>query len=421
MTDLAEHSQERRNIAVIGAGIVGVSCALYLQQAGFNVTLFDRDEPGSGATYGNACTFALYGSIPVNRPDLIWRFPSLMFGQERPLSIAWRYMPKMTPWLIQFLKHCRRKHVDRTINGLGSLLRDAEDASMILFRASGGDDLISRDGTIYIYPTSESFDADAINRQRRLTQGAQIQELTATDLQDLEPNLAPIFPHAVLYPNGFTILDPKQMTSRMVDHLCHTGGHFIKGEVSAVEAQSADSVAFKVNGNRHHYDQAVLAGGAWSMQIAKDGCEKLPLDTERGYHVLFSESAELLNRPVGFADAGFYMTPMYQGLRAAGTVELGGLNAAPNPERLSYIERRVRQALPDVGPVSDTWLGFRPTLPDSLPVIGRSRHNPNLIFAFGHHHLGLTLGGITGKLVSEIAAGAIPSLDVTPFRPDRFS
>jgi D-amino-acid dehydrogenase len=115
------------------------------------------------------------------------------------------------------------------------------------------------------------------------------------------------------------------------------------------------------------------------------------------------------------------MTPMYQGLRAAGTVELGGLNAAPNPERLSYIERRVRQALPDVGPVSDTWLGFRPTLPDSLPVIGRSRHNPNLIFAFGHHHLGLTLGGITGKLVGEIAAGAIPSLDVTPFRPDRFS
>jgi D-amino-acid dehydrogenase len=224
-----------------------------------------------------------------------------------------------------------------------------------------------------------------------------------------------------LYPNGFTILDPKQMTSRMVDHLCQTGGHFIKGEVSAMEAQSADGVAFKVNGSRHHYEQAVLAGGAWSMQIAKGGCEELPLDTERGYHVLFPESGELLNRPVGFADAGFYMTPMCQGLRAAGTVELGGLNAAPNPERLSYIERRVRGALPDVGPVSDTWLGFRPTLPDSLPVIGRSKQNPNLIFAFGHHHLGLTLGGITGKLVGEIAVGATPSLDVTPFRPDRFS
>ena len=421
MTDLAEQSQGQRNIAVIGAGIVGVSCALHLQQAGFKVTLFDRDEPGSGATYGNACTFASYGSIPVNRPDLIWRFPSLMFGHERPLSIAWRYMPNMTPWLIQFLKHCRRKHVDRTINGLGSLLRDAEHASMMLFRLSGGADLISHDGTITIYPTSESFDADAINRQRRRNQGAQIPELTVTELQDLEPNLAPIFPHAVLYPKGFTILDPKQMTSRMVDHLCQTGGHFIKGEVSAMEAQSADGVAFKVNGSRHHYEQAVLAGGAWSMQIAKGGCEELPLDTERGYHVLFPESGELLNRPVGFADAGFYMTPMCQGLRAAGTVELGGLNAAPNPERLSYIERRVRGALPDVGPVSDTWLGFRPTLPDSLPVIGRSKQNPNLIFAFGHHHLGLTLGGITGKLVGEIAVGATPSLDVTPFRPDRFS
>ena len=421
MTDLAEQSQGQRNIAVIGAGIVGVSCALHLQQAGFKVTLFDRDEPGSGATYGNACTFASYGSIPVNRPDLIWRFPSLMFGHERPLSIAWRYMPNMTPWLIQFLKHCRRKHVDRTINGLGSLLRDAEHASMMLFRLSGGADLISHDGTITIYPTSESFDADAINRQRRRNQGAQIQELTVTELQDLEPNLAPIFPHALLYPNGFTILDPKQMTSRMVDHLCQTGGHFIKGEVSDMEAQSADGVAFKVNGSRHHYEQAVLAGGAWSMQIAKGSCEELPLDTERGYHVLFPESGELLNRPVGFADAGFYMTPMCQGLRAAGTVELGGLNAAPNPERLAYIERRVRGALPDVGPVSDTWLGFRPTLPDSLPVIGRSKQNPNLIFAFGHHHLGLTLGGITGKLVGEIAVGATPSLDVTPFRPDRFS
>ena len=411
---------ESQRIAVIGAGIVGASCALYLQQSGFKVTLFDRDEPGSGATYGNACTFATYGSIPVNRPDLIWRFPRLMFGDDRPLSISWPYMPRMLPWLWQFLRHCRRYQVDRTIDGLGALLRRAESASMKLFQASDVQDLLARDGTIYLYSSSTSFASDADNRRRRLAQGTRIQELSAEELHELEPSLAPNFPHAVLYPDGFTILEPKKLTGRMVEHLCQSGGIFIRGEVSSIERTSAGGVGFKINGDPQGFTQAVLAGGAWSMKLAGPHCEPLPLETERGYHVLFSESGELLKRPVGFSEAGFYMTPMHHGLRAAGTVELGGLNAVPNPERLAYIEKYVQRALPDVGPVSDTWLGFRPTLPDALPVIGRSTINPALIFAFGHHHLGLTLGGITGQLVSEIASRTTPTIDLAPYRPERF-
>ena len=206
----------------------------------------------------------------------------------------------------------------------------------------------------------------------------------------------------------------------MGEHLCHTGGVFIRGEISSIEHTLAGGVGFKINGDPQSFSQAVLACGAWSMKLAGPHCEPLPLETERGYHVLFSESDQLLKRPVGFSEAGFYMTPMHHGLRAAGTVELGGLNAAPNPERLAYIEKHVQRALPDIGPVSDTWLGFRPTLPDALPVIGRSTINPALIFAFGHHHLGLTLGGITGQLVSEIASRTSPTIDLGPYRPERF-
>ena len=412
---------QSQKIAVVGAGIVGTSCALYLQEAGFNVTLFDRNEPGSGATYGNACTFATYGSIPVNRPDLIWRFPLYLAGSQRPLSISWPYTPRMLPWLWQFLLSCRRQRVDRTIDGLGALLRSAESASLKLFRTSGTEDLLARDGTIYLYPSSASFAKDADNRRRRLAQGTRIQELSGSELQALEPNLAPTFPHAVLYPDGFTVLDPKKLTGRMVQHLCHTGGSFVRGEVTSIERRSDGGVGLKVNEETQNFSQAVLAAGAWSMKLAGPHCEPLPLETERGYHVLFSESGELLNRPVGFAEAGFYMTPMHHGLRAAGTVELGGLDAAANPERLAYITNHVQQALPDIGPVSDTWLGFRPTLPDSLPVIGRSRINPALIFAFGHHHLGLTLGGITGQLVSQIASRQTPAMDLAPYRPERFS
>ena len=167
--------------------------------------------------------------------------------------------------------------------------------------------------------------------------------------------------------------------------------------------------------------QVVLAAGAQSQTISSELIDPLPLDTERGYHVMFPDSATLLNRPVGLADAGLYLSPLNLGLRAAGTVELAGLNAPPNPARLTYIEQWVRRVLPQVGQRGDTWLGFRPTLPDSLPVIGRSSRHPGLIYAFGHHHIGITLGGITGKLVQQIIDGQPPTVDLRPYRPERFA
>jgi D-amino-acid dehydrogenase len=165
----------------------------------------------------------------------------------------------------------------------------------------------------------------------------------------------------------------------------------------------------------------VIAAGAWSTQIASPLIEPLPLDTERGYHVMFPQDATLLTRPVGMADAGLYLSPLADGLRAAGTVELAGLHRPQNPRRLDYIERCVRRALPQAGQRGDTWLGFRPTLPDSLPVIGRSTRHSSLIYAFGHHHIGLTLGGITGRLVQQIIDDEAPVIDLTPYRPQRFN
>ena len=416
-----DQAKEAAKIVVIGAGMVGVCCALYLQRAGHRVILVDANEPGSGASYGNAATFASYACIPVNHPKLLTALPALLWGSARPLSISLTYMPTMLPWLLSFLRHCRRTEVNHIIGALGVLLAHAEDAAMTLFRSADALNLIRRNGTIYLYSSEKSLAGAQDDIKRRRRQGVAITELDISDIQDLEPQLASVFAGGIFYDDGFQLLDPQQIILKMVEKFAADGGQVLREKVTSLARNDSGDIQV-IGGSRSiSARQVVLAAGAQSQTIRSGLIDPLPLDTERGYHVMFPDSATLLNRPVGLADAGLYLSPLNLGLRAAGTVELAGLNAPPNPARLAYIERWVHRVLPQVGQRGDTWLGFRPTLPDSLPVIGRSSRHPGLVYAFGHHHIGITLGGITGKLVQQIIDGHLPTVDLTPYRPERFA
>ena len=407
-------------LLVVGAGMVGSCCALHLQRAGHKVALIDPHPPGSQTSYGNAATIATYACIPVNHPKLLKSLPKLLSGSERPLSISPAYVPRMLPWLLSFLRHCRRERVDQTISALGALLRHAEDTTLALVQSAGAGDFIRRNGTLYLYSDARSRFAAQDDIARRREQGMSITEVETDEVRELEPALAPIFAGEILYNDGFQLSDPQQVIMRLVDQFARDGGEVIQDRVERIESAGLDQVTVHCSGHSRTVHHAVIAAGAWSTRIQGAVLDRLPLDTERGYHVMFPENPSALSRPVGLADAGLYLSPVDGGLRAVGTVELAGLDAKPNPKRLDYIEQVARRALPSLKQRGDTWLGFRPTFPDALPVISHSSKHPSVVYAFGHQHVGLTLGAVTGKLVQQMIDRETPIVDPTPYRAQRF-
>lgn len=408
------------HIAVVGAGIVGISSALYLQKAGFRVTLFDRNEPGNGASFGNAGAIAPHAFIPVNSPSIPRRLLKLMFSGGSPLSINWAYLPRMMPWLISFLAHCSRDEVTRISLALHSLLARNLEFALPLFRESGADSLIRGGGYLHLYESEADYRGlDTEIRMYRELAG-DMEEVDATEIGRLEPNLAPVFVKGLYFTSALRYLSPVDVCDMMVVHFCAQGGTFLREEIASIDKNTAGKLVLK--GARDHvFDQAVLSAGAHSRRLFGRTIARVPLETERGYHVVFAGHGDIISRTCSSATAGFAMTPMNEGLRCAGMVELAGLDKAPNPACHAYLERTARRFLPGLRErPSSTWMGFRPSMPDALPVIGRSPRTPEVILAFGHQHVGMSSGCVTGRIVAALAAGETPPVDLTPFRPERF-
>ncbi|MBB3646408.1 D-amino-acid dehydrogenase [Rhizobium sp. BK619] len=416
---------ERRHVAVVGAGLVGLCSALWLQRMGHRITIIDPAPPLGDASYrqacsyGNACTFAPHGVVPVATPGVIWRVPGMLLNPLGPLAIVWRYLPQLAPWLCAFLASSTKAEVERIATTLAVLLSHADAAWQPLVMEAGAERLKRHDGCLYLYKTEAQFraaDAEYALRQRH---DVAMEQLNRADIQSLEPNLAPLYHKGVLFRDAYVFSSPRQLAFALAQALVNGGGEIIRGEVSAIE-QRDDGIGLRIAGKAMLADHAVLAAGARSRKLAASAGDRVLLDTERGYHVLFPQAGNLLSRPVCYPEHGFYMVPMADGLRAAGTVELGGLAAPLNPRRTAMIRDGVKMLLPAAGQGGDEWLGFRPSMPDSLPVIGSSRCLPRLTYAFGHGHLGLTLSALTGYLVSQLVAGQDPVIDLAPLRPDRF-
>ena len=408
------------DVAIIGAGIVGACCALWSQKRGHKVLLIDKNLPGSGASYGNAGTIANYGCVPVNNPALIRQLPWLLFAVDSPLAIDWRYAIHNLPWLISFLRNCSETRVRHITDSLGNLLRHSAAGLDPLLDAAAARDLIIENNCLYIYSHKKGFDGARVGIEARRRNGVDLDILDAGAVRELEPNLQ--LPHykGLLYKGARHVRNPQTLVQRLVEHFLSSGGVWLQNRVVKIEP-GVDNVAISFpDGETAIAHKCVVAAGAHSKSIAGSGAEKIPLDTERGYHVQYSQRSNLLSRPIGWADAGLYATPTDVGLRIAGTVEIAGLEKTKNPKRIDYLTRMSHLMFGDIGVPEQDWLGFRPTLPDALPVIGTSPVSDNILLAYGHHHLGLTLGGITGKIISDIACDAPLEIDISAYAPGRF-
>lgn len=413
----------RHRIVVIGAGIVGVCCALWLIRKGHRVLLVDGNDPGTGTSSGNACTIAVHACVPVNHPDLIRNLPKLLFGglfgESGPLRIDPAYAVRHLPWFAGFLKHCRAKEVEKITAALGQLLARTYHGLDPLVEMAGCGHLLDDKGCLYAYRSERDFLADEKNLRARRAHGVQYRELDAGELRELEPNLKIKFARGVLFDHARNVLNPLSLVNAFFDCFRRHGGEWRKQNAKAVH-QTRDGLEVLLANGDQAADKVVLAAGAFSRQIAGSGAEQLPLGTERGYHIQFSGRQHLADRPVHWVGSGFYATPTSEGLRFAGTVELAGLSPGKNQKVLDYLGRTARVMFDLPEEPEQTWLGCRPTFPDALPVIGPSRRSKDILLAFGHQHIGLTLAGITGRIISQLVDGEPATVDLAPFSAARF-
>ncbi|KAL1527082.1 hypothetical protein AB1Y20_015765 [Prymnesium parvum] len=471
-----------RHVAVVGGGFVGLSSALHLLRRGHRVTVIEAARVGGPqqASYGNAGCIANYAVFPVNDPSLPFRLPAMISRpHSSPFAFArsflhlaqWATRPATLRWLALFLAHCTPAAVERSSRGLAALLAyadagwatplhalSAEERGWAIHgeRAAPAASRLPR-GCLYLFGSQEAAGADA---EARRALGVACEAIAPSRVLELEPALAEsraTIAAAVHFKEAWHLASPSALAGALAASVRRSAhGALVDGTRVTSIRRAGGCVALEVQpagaageGARAtiEFDEVVVAGGAWSAPLASTAGDHLALDTERGYHVTFHQpgghaTTPLLSRPVGCATLGFYMTPMarmlgaregeeqpQRVLRVAGTVELGGTEAPSSPARLDLLERSAVELLPTLGrgeaggwqrDASGDWLGFRPTTPDALPLLGRSAQIPQVIYAVGHQHLGLTLAGITGQLVADIVDGGQPSIDIAPFRPDRF-
>ena len=413
-----------KSVGIVGSGIQGVCTGLQLLKKKIPVTLFDRSDPLSAefkaASYGNAGHFSPYAVLQFNRPDVLYDVPKMLFSSYGPLALKWNYVPKMISWFYHYLKNCNKKSMLHTAKYMHQILNLSQDAYEEIFQEIDISGLVEKKGIVYVW-TNKNLKSRQLEIKVRNDLGIKQKLLTQKEILDLEPNLKPVFDAGVLYENAMHARDPHGILKKIFKLYLKNGGKFIQTNIKSLEQISKNETVIRSENEEYKFEKSVIASGAFSKKFTDQLGENIPLDTERGYHVHFKNKDQLISRPVIFLDRGFGMTPMNQGLRAVGTVELGGLQNPPSKKRIEYIIRCAKELLPQLGKHEDEWMGFRPTLPDFLPILGPSLKNKNIIYAFGHQHLGWTLGAITGKIISGVVAGEKTNLDLTPYSSKRFN
>ena len=412
--------QKKLKIGIVGCGIQGISNALFLQKKGFNVTIFDKEEPGSPVTsYGNAGHFSPYASVPINRPDILSDVPAMLLSSTGPLALKWSYVPKMIPWFLQFIRNCSTRRMMHTAKNMHQILDLALPAYDELFEEIDIEGLVEKKGILYIW-NDKNLKSRELEIKIRNELSVDQQVVTPKEIHDLEPNIKPIYHGGVYYQHGRHARNPRKILLKLFELFLKKGGKFLKMNIKDVDFDDEKPI-IKSETQKFFFDKIVIACGAFSKRFTDNLDEKIPLDTERGYHVHFKGCDHLLNRPVIFQNRGFGITPMEQGLRVVGTVEFGGIKNPLSKARIKNLIDNAKYMLGDLPEHEDEWLGFRPSMPDFLPVMGPSKNYKNVFYCFGHHHLGWTLGPISGKIISGMIAQENTNLDLKPYSSLRFS
>ena len=409
----------KERIGIVGAGIQGVCVALFLQKKNYDVTLFDRDEPGNAASYGNAGHFSPYASLQLNRTDILTDVPAMLLSSTGPLALKWNYIPKMIPWFLKFVLNCSKKKMMHTAKNMHQILDLAIPAYDEIFDEVDVSDLVEKKGIMYVW-NNKDLSSRELEIKIRDELGIDQKILNPKEIHDLEPNLKPFYHGGVFYSKARHAKNPGKILLRIFDHFLKKGGKFLKLNVKDIKFDNEIPI-IKSEAQEFIFDKVVITCGAFSKKFTNKLNENIPLDTERGYHVHFKGYEHLLSRPVVFANRGFGITPMEQGLRVVGTVEFGGLENPISKSRIKNLINNAKYMLDGLPEHEDEWLGFRPTLPDFLPVIGPAKNKKNVYYCFGHHHLGWTLGAISGKIISKMISNEKTNLNLDPYSSLRFN
>ena len=411
----------RPPVAVVGAGIVGVSTAIWLQRDGHDVVLIDRGEPGEGTSYGNGGVLASCSIVPVTVPGLMRKAPRMLFDRNQPLFLKWSYLPKLAPWLRRYLSHCTPQDARRIADALMPIVGDSLADHQALSRGTGAEKWLKPSDYTFIYENRAHFDGDSFGWSIRRDHGFHWDEIEGTALRDYEPALAPQLGFAARLTGHGAITDPGGYVKDLAKHFVANGGRVVKGAVTDFAREGGRVTGLRVGGETFPCSAAVITTGVWSKSLCRKLGLDVPLESERGYHIELWEPNVLPRVPLMVAAGKFVITPMEGRLRLAGIVEFGGLDAPPSRAPLELLKRNVKATLPGISwKETREWMGHRPAPADSIPVIGEVAGAKGAFVGFGHHHVGLTGGPKTGRILAQLVSGKTPNIDLAPYAPSRF-
>lgn len=402
-------------VIVIGAGVIGLSAALALQARGVPVTVIDREGPAAGASAGNAGAFAFTDILPLASPGIMRKAPRWLLDPLGPLSVPPSYAWRIAPWMIRFWRACSPARVAAS-TGAQTALMDLSRAELEPFlTATGTRAMLRKEGNLQVYEGQRDFDASLPGWQARADHGIAFRHMTAGDMAEIQPGLSPRFTHGTFTPGWHSIADPRDYVLALAQRFRAGGGRIAIAEATGLTADGVLTADGPMRG------RVVLAAGAFSHRLARTLGVRIPLETERGYNTTLPGDAFDLRTQVTFGGHGFVVTRLSSGIRVGGAVELGGLDLPPNYGRSQAMLDKAAAFLPGLRTTGGTqWMGFRPSLPDSLPALGPLPGHAQVTCAFGHGHLGLTQSAGTARIVADLLTGAAPPIDLAPFSPARF-
>ncbi|MFN3994680.1 MAG: NAD(P)/FAD-dependent oxidoreductase [Tabrizicola flagellatus] len=407
-------------VTVIGAGVIGLSAALMAQARGLSVTVIDREGPAAGASAGNAGAFAFTDILPLASPGILRTAPKWLLDPLGPLTIPPAYALRIAPWLYRFWRACSPRAVAASTSAQTALM-DLSRAELEPFLASTGTlPMLRKDGNLQVYESEAEFRASLPGWEARTAHGIEFRHMGPEEMAALQPGLSPRFIKGTFTPGWWSIADPKLYVQALAERFRAQGGTILQAEVTGLAPQG-EGVSIQTTDEPMSADKVVLAAGAFSHRIAATLGERIPLETERGYNTTLPPGALDLRCQITFGGHGFVISRLSTGIRVGGAVELGGLSLPPNFKRSEAMLRKAKAFLPDLKTGGGTqWMGFRPSLPDSLPAIGRSKASPNVVYAFGHGHLGLTQSAGTARLVADLLTDVSPAINLDAFSSQRF-
>ncbi|TQV83847.1 NAD(P)/FAD-dependent oxidoreductase [Denitrobaculum tricleocarpae] len=423
MSGASTHSAAAaRKVAVIGAGIIGVSTAVWLQRSGCEVTLIDRLGPGEGTSYGNGGILASCSVVPVTVPGLLRKVPSMLMDPNSPLFLRWSYLPKLLPFLRHYLSHCSAEETTRIASALSAVIGDSLEQHQALAKGTGAEKWLVPSDYLFLYDDRSKFEADSFGWGLRKANGFSWQELDADAFKAYDPVFSQDLKFAACLSGHGRIADPGRYVKDLADWVVKNGGRSVKADVTDFRKEDGAVSGVVTDQGVIECDSAVVTAGVWSGPLTKKLGMNVPLESERGYHVELIEPSVMPRSPVMVASGKYVVTPMDGRLRVAGLVEFGGLDAPASRRPIELLLENISKAIPNLTwKETREWMGHRPAVSDSIPVIGEAPGLKSVFMGFGHHHIGLTGGPKTGRVLAGLISGDRPNIDLSAYAPARFA